>query len=168
MRVVRVGGDDGQLRPWHYIYVYSIKSSLEMRVRYNSRKTKGEGLDRSLEGDGRNAFQVRPWRLFRNRFGPPRIPVYSPVDLRGTRKTQSKSVVQSTLLTPRPNRFTRALPPLGSRDPPCLAEGGALPYKRARHCPGFSLPCRSLSACRKRSDCSSTSSISESICSHLT
>ena len=24
--VVRVGGDDGKLRPWHYIYVYSIES----------------------------------------------------------------------------------------------------------------------------------------------
>jgi hypothetical protein len=24
--VVRVGGDDGELRPWHYIYVYSIES----------------------------------------------------------------------------------------------------------------------------------------------
>ena len=23
--VVRVGGDDGELRPWHYIYVYSIE-----------------------------------------------------------------------------------------------------------------------------------------------
>ena len=27
MWVVRVGGDDGELRPWHYIYVYSIESS---------------------------------------------------------------------------------------------------------------------------------------------
>ena len=25
LRVVRVGGDDGELRPWHYIYVYSNK-----------------------------------------------------------------------------------------------------------------------------------------------
>jgi len=24
--VVRVAGDDGELRPWHYIYVYSIES----------------------------------------------------------------------------------------------------------------------------------------------
>ena len=31
--VVRVGGDDGELRPWHYIYVYSIESRLIMRVR---------------------------------------------------------------------------------------------------------------------------------------
>ena len=23
---MRVGGDDGELRPWHYIYVYSIES----------------------------------------------------------------------------------------------------------------------------------------------
>ena len=37
--------------------------------------------------------------------------------------TKSKVVVQSTLLTPRPNRFTRALPPRGSRDPLRLAEG---------------------------------------------
>jgi len=27
---VRVGGDDGELRPWHYIYVYSIESRLIM------------------------------------------------------------------------------------------------------------------------------------------
>ena len=26
--VVRVGGNDGELRPWHYIYVYSIESRL--------------------------------------------------------------------------------------------------------------------------------------------
>jgi hypothetical protein len=31
--------------------------------------------------------------------------------------------------------FTRALPPRGNRDPRRLAEGGALPYKGARHCP---------------------------------
>ena len=31
--VVRVGGDDGELRPWHYIYVYIIESRLIMRVR---------------------------------------------------------------------------------------------------------------------------------------
>ena len=24
---MRVGGDDGELRPWHYIYVYSIAPS---------------------------------------------------------------------------------------------------------------------------------------------
>ena len=52
--------------------------------------------------------------------------------------TQSKVVAQSTLLTPRTKRFTRSLPPCGSRDPLRLAEGGALPYKGARHCPGFS------------------------------
>ena len=34
--VVRVGGDDGELRPWHLIYVYSIESRLLMRVRYDS------------------------------------------------------------------------------------------------------------------------------------
>jgi len=34
--VVRVVGDDGELRPWHYIYVYSIESRLIMRVRYGS------------------------------------------------------------------------------------------------------------------------------------
>jgi len=53
-------------------------------------------------------------------------------------QTKSKVVVQSTLLTPRPDRFTRALPPRGSRDPLRLAEGGALPYEGARYCPGFS------------------------------
>jgi len=34
--VVRVEGDDRELRPWHYIYVYSIESRLIMRVRYDS------------------------------------------------------------------------------------------------------------------------------------
>ena len=28
MRVVRVAGDDGELRPWHYVDVYSIESRL--------------------------------------------------------------------------------------------------------------------------------------------
>ena len=37
MWVVRVGGDDGELRPWHYIYVYSIESRLIVRVRYDKR-----------------------------------------------------------------------------------------------------------------------------------
>ena len=50
-----------------------------------------------------------------------------------------KVVVQSTLLTPRLNRFTRALPPYGSRDPPRFAEGGALPYEGDRHCLGLPL-----------------------------
>jgi len=49
--------------------------------------------------------------------------------------TKTKVVVQSTL----PTRFTRALPPRGSRDPLRVAEGGTLPYEGARHCPGFSL-----------------------------
>jgi len=31
-----VRGNDGQLRPWHYIYVYSIEHRLIMRVRYDS------------------------------------------------------------------------------------------------------------------------------------
>ena len=31
---MRVGGDDGEHRPWHYIYVYSIESRLIMRVIY--------------------------------------------------------------------------------------------------------------------------------------
>ena len=52
---------------------------------------------------------------------------------------ESQVVVQSTLLTPKTNRFTRAPPPRGSRDPLRFAEGGTLPYKDARHCPGFSL-----------------------------
>jgi len=33
---VRVGWDDGELRPCHYIYVYSIESRLIRRVRYDS------------------------------------------------------------------------------------------------------------------------------------
>jgi len=32
--VVRVGGDDEELRPWHYIYVYSIESRLIKGFRY--------------------------------------------------------------------------------------------------------------------------------------
>ena len=43
--VGRVGGDDGELRPWHYIYVYSIESRLIMRVGYmrSARSGSGEG-----------------------------------------------------------------------------------------------------------------------------
>ena len=52
--------------------------------------------------------------------------------------TKSKVVVQSTVLTPRPNRFMRAIHPRGSRDPLRLAEGGTLRYAGARHYPGFS------------------------------
>ena len=51
--------------------------------------------------------------------------------------TKSKVVVQSTLLTLRPNRCTQGLPLRGSRDPLRSAEGGAPPYEGARHCPGF-------------------------------
>ena len=39
--VVRVGRDDGELRPWHYIYVYSIESRLLMETQM------GAGRDRS-------------------------------------------------------------------------------------------------------------------------
>jgi hypothetical protein len=39
--VVRVGGDNGELGPWHYIQVYSIESRPIMRVRYD--KPKGGG-----------------------------------------------------------------------------------------------------------------------------
>ena len=31
---MRVRGDNGEHRPWHYMYVYSIKSRLIMRVIY--------------------------------------------------------------------------------------------------------------------------------------
>ena len=31
---MRVGGNDGELRPWHYIYVYSTDSRLIRRVVY--------------------------------------------------------------------------------------------------------------------------------------
>ena len=41
-------------------------------------------------------------------------------------------VVQTTSLTPRPNRFTRAAAPRGSRDPFRLVEGGTLFYIGAR------------------------------------
>ena len=33
---MRVGEDNGELRPWHYMYVYSIKSRLIRRVIYES------------------------------------------------------------------------------------------------------------------------------------
>ena len=33
--VVRIVGDDGELRPWHCIYVYSIESRLIITVRYD-------------------------------------------------------------------------------------------------------------------------------------
>ena len=33
--VARGGGDDGELRPWHYTYVCRIESRLIMRVRYD-------------------------------------------------------------------------------------------------------------------------------------
>ena len=50
----------------------------------------------------------------------------------------------------RPVNFTdsvsRELPPRGSREPPRLAEGGALPYEGARHCPGFSKASRAASS----------------------
>jgi len=36
----RVDGDDGERRPWHYIYVCSIESRLIMRVRYDTQETK--------------------------------------------------------------------------------------------------------------------------------
>jgi len=41
--VVRVGGDNGELRPWHYIYVYSIESRLIMRIRYKGRDSMPAG-----------------------------------------------------------------------------------------------------------------------------
>ena len=46
--VVRVGGDDGELRPWHYIYVYSIESRLMKRVRYDSHIPKSRAPDPGL------------------------------------------------------------------------------------------------------------------------
>ena len=41
---MRVGGDDGELRPWHYIYVYSIESRLTIRVRYDNGNSNGSRL----------------------------------------------------------------------------------------------------------------------------
>ena len=52
---MRVGGDDGELRPWHYIFAYSIESKLIRRVIYESRS----GGRRA--GDFRpNQVQLRP------------------------------------------------------------------------------------------------------------
>ena len=79
-----------------------------------------------------------PHRRRRQRFGRVGLALVHVLGLRVYYTKKSGVVVESTLLTPRINRFTRALPPLGSSDPLRLAEGGALPYKGARHCPGFS------------------------------
>jgi len=60
---MRVGGDDGELRPWYYIYVYSIESRLIRRVIYESKSRstrraarRGAGhvpRERTHRGDGR-------------------------------------------------------------------------------------------------------------------
>ena len=66
----------------------------------------------------------------------------------GLRRCQKLSPSQLYCLQdPTVSLVKREPPPCGSRDPLRLAEGGTLPYDGARHCPGFSLPCRSLSAC---------------------
>jgi hypothetical protein len=38
---MRVGGKDGELRPWHYMCVYSIKSRLIRRVMYRQPASAG-------------------------------------------------------------------------------------------------------------------------------
>jgi hypothetical protein len=48
MWVVRVGGDDGELRPWHFIYVYSIESRLIQRVIYESKSRGGQARGGSV------------------------------------------------------------------------------------------------------------------------
>ena len=69
--VGRVGGDDGQLRPWHYRYVYSIESRLIMRVRYSlchsrwavvsssSRCQENMACIRQTQPDPGHGFQVK-------------------------------------------------------------------------------------------------------------
>ena len=69
--VVRVGGDDGELRSWHYIYAYSIEGRLVMRVRYDSHiwKTKtvlsGRVADSAVAWAQVDSFQVvgGGWRM---------------------------------------------------------------------------------------------------------
>ena len=36
---MREGGDDGELRPWHYMYVYSIDSRMETQTEHPPRAT---------------------------------------------------------------------------------------------------------------------------------
>ena len=36
---MRVGRDDGELRPCHYIYIYSIESRLIRRIMYESKSS---------------------------------------------------------------------------------------------------------------------------------
>jgi len=43
MWVARIGGDNGELRPWHYIQVYSIKSRLIIRVQKQRQDLAGGG-----------------------------------------------------------------------------------------------------------------------------
>jgi len=50
MWVARVGGDDVELRPWHYIYVYSIENRLMMGVRYDTLDPKLYTLNEPLGG----------------------------------------------------------------------------------------------------------------------
>ena len=49
---MRVGGNDGELRPWHYIYAYRIESRKILRVRYD-----GRGSDQEEKS------QYLHWRL---------------------------------------------------------------------------------------------------------
>ena len=52
--VLRVGGNVGELQPWHYIYVYSIESGPMMRVRYMETLAGWavKGQDSCLQGSG--------------------------------------------------------------------------------------------------------------------
>ena len=61
--VVRVGGDDGELRTWHHIHVYSIESRLIRRVIYG--KPNGGDLCRHTEPrlSAPPPLQRRPLRL---------------------------------------------------------------------------------------------------------
>ena len=43
---------DGELQPWHFIYIYSIESRLMIRVRYDSHTLRGSGLEVRVEGSG--------------------------------------------------------------------------------------------------------------------
>jgi len=60
---MRVGGDDGELRPWHYIYVYSIESRLIRRVIYESKSRLAPGgqRGRGAEGAGQRGDPIRRW-----------------------------------------------------------------------------------------------------------
>jgi len=56
---MRVAGHDGELRPWHYIYVCSIESRLITRVRYDSQIRIQHRVGTCLAGAYRGTSLIR-------------------------------------------------------------------------------------------------------------